>query len=195
MLGLIFLIIWLFILHVMRKAKLKAWRYIWGSCGLFILMMLYIRPVFTQPLAQIVASVAGVFGNITGMYSSFFKYGAIFVHTVSGAITLLIDFECSGILEIMAFLALLVFFEVYSVHERIVIGLLGTAYIILANALRIFVICAIVYFNGISAYSFAHTYVGRIVFYGLSVIMYFIVFTKGHINRQKVGSFTYGVDK
>ena len=195
MLGIIFAIVWLFFIHVMRQAKLKAWKFIWGSCGLFVLMMIFIRPYFTEPLAKVVASIAGVFGNLTGMYSSFFKYGVIFVDSASGSISLLIDFECSGILEIMAFVALLAFYDVYTVYERILIGLVGTAYIILANALRIFIICTIIYFNGISAYSFAHTIVGRVVFYGLSVILYFIVFTKGHIRRQKVGNFTYGVDK
>ena len=107
----------------------------------------------------------------------------------------MIDFECSGILEIMAFLALLAFFDVFSVYERILVGVIGICYIILANAFRIFVICTVIYFNGISAYSFAHTIVGRIIFYGMSVILYFVVFTKGQIGRQKVGGFTYGVNK
>ena len=194
-LGLFFAIIWLYVLHVMKRANLKAWRFFWGSCGLFILMMIYVRPYFTEPLAKVVASVSGVFGELTGMYSSYFKYGVIFVDSVSGAISLMIDFECSGILEIMAFLALLTFFDVFSVYERILVGVIGICYIILANAFRIFVICTVIYFNGISAYSFAHTIVGRIIFYGMSVILYFVVFTKGQIGRQKVGGFTYGVNK
>lgn len=195
MLGIIFAVVWLFLLRVMQRAELKAWKFIWGSCGLFILMMLFVRPHFTEPLAKIVASIAGIFGNLTGMYSSFFKYGVIFVESAAGSISLQIDFECSGILEIMAFVSLLLFYEVYTIYERILIGLVGTAYIILANALRICIICVIIYYNGVSSYSFAHTIVGRIVFYGLSVILYFIVFTRGHIRRQKVGNFTYELDK
>lgn len=194
-LGILFIIVWLYILHVLNKAQLKAWKYFWGSCGLFVIMMIFIRPYLTQPLAEIVATVAGVVGDITGMYTAYFKYGVIFIQSAAGAITLQIDLECSGILEIMAYIALLTFFDAYTVFERVIVGVVGTLYIICANALRITVISVIIYFNGISAYHIAHTIIGRLVFYALSVILYFVVFTKTQIIRQKVGGFSYGHDK
>ena len=194
-LGLIILIVWLYVLRVTRKSELPAWRFIWGSCGLFVIMMIFIRPHLTQPLAQVVAALAGGFGKLTGMFDSYFKYGVIFVDSKAGEISLLIDFECSGFLEILAFVSLLDFFRAYTIYERVVVGILGTFYIILANALRIISICVIIYFRGMQAYYMAHTFVGRIIFYGLSVFLYFIVFTRTQIIRQKVGGFTYGTDK
>ena len=193
--GIIFLIVWLYILWALRRSDLPAWRFIWGSCGLFVLMMIFVRPYCTQPLAQVVAAIAGAFGKITGMFSGYYKYGVVFVDSRAGAISLLIDFECSGILEIMAYLSLLAFFQAYSRYERIAVGVIGTVYIILANAIRITVIGVIIYYKGMSAYYMAHTFVGRIVFYGLSIMLYFIVFTKAQIVRQKVGGFTYGTNK
>lgn len=193
--GFVLIGVWIYIYYLMHKAQLKAWKYFWGACGLFIIMMVWVRPIMTQPLAEVVAAVAGVFGDITGMYTAFFKYGVLFVNAADGAITLQIDFECSGILEIMAYLALLVFFEAYNIFERIIVNVVGIFYIILANALRIAVICTIIYFNGIGAYHIAHTIVGRLVFYALTVILYFFVFTKAQIIRQKVGGFAYGHDK
>ena len=193
--GFVLIGVWIYIYYLMHKAQLKAWKYFWGACGLFIIMMVWVRPIMTQPLAEVVAAVAGVFGDITGMYTAFFKYGVLFVNAADGAITLQIDFECSGILEIMAYLALLVFFEAYNIFERIIVSVVGIFYIILANALRIAVICTIIYFNGIGAYHIAHTIVGRLVFYALTVILYFFVFTKARIIRQKVGGFAYGHDK
>ena len=193
--GFVLIGVWIYIYYLMHKAQLKAWKYFWGACGLFIIMMVWVRPIMTQPLAEVVAAVAGVFGDITGMYTAFFKYGVLFVNAADGAITLQIDFECSGILEIMAYLALLVFFEAYNIFERIIVSVVGIFYIILANALRIAVICTIIYFNGIGAYHIAHTIVGRLVLYALTVILYFFVFTKAQIIRQKVGGFAYGHDK
>ena len=193
--GFVLIGVWIYIYYLMHKAQLKAWKYFWGACGLFIIMMVWVGPIMTQPLAEVVAAVAGVFGDITGMYTAFFKYGVLFVNAADGAITLQIDFECSGILEIMAYLALLVFFEAYNIFERIIVSVVGIFYIILANALRIAVICTIIYFNGIGAYHIAHTIVGRLVFYALTVILYFFVFTKAQIIRQKVGGFAYGHDK
>lgn len=53
--GLIGLVIWLFLLHVLNKSKLNFWHFIVGSAGAFILMLVFLEPVLTQPLARIVA--------------------------------------------------------------------------------------------------------------------------------------------
>lgn len=194
-LGIVLLIIWLYFMRVLTKCELPAWRFIVGSCGLFLLMMIFVRPYLTQPLAQVVAAISGALGKLTGFYTSYFKYGVIFIDAKAGAISLLIDFECSGILEIMVYLSLLIFFEAYTKYERVLVGVVGVVYIILANAIRISSISIVIYFFGMSAYNIAHTIIGRLIFYALSVLLYFFVFTKTQIIRQKVGGFSYGVDK
>ena len=109
----------------------------------------------------------------------------------AGAITLQIDFECSGVIEMLAFLALLWFFPVYDKYERVVVSMIGVMAIFLANVLRIFFICLLVHIWGIDMYFFAHTIFARILFYGCTVFLYFYVFTKPQIVRQKVGAFRY----
>ncbi|MCI8858739.1 MAG: exosortase family protein XrtG [Lachnospiraceae bacterium] len=189
--GLIGLLIWLFILHILNKSKLNFWHFLIGSVGAFILMLVFLEPVLTQPLARIVALLASLPGKIADMYSAHYKYGVIFVESSVGAISLKIDFECSGIIEIIAYLSLLIFYRVYTVYERFCVGILGVIAMVLANALRITVICLMIYFGGIDTYFIAHTYIGRLVFYALSVVIYFYVFTKPQIIKQKVGSFRY----
>ncbi len=189
--GLIGLLIWLFILHILNKSKLNFWHFLIGSAGAFILMLVFLEPILTQPLARIVALLASLPGKIADMYSAHYKYGVIFVESSVGAISLKIDFECSGIIEIIAYLSLLIFYRVYTVYERFCVGVLGVIAMVLANALRITVICLMIYFGGIDTYFIAHTYVGRLVFYALSVVIYFYVFTKPQIIKQKVGSFRY----
>lgn len=141
------------------------------------------------------ALLASIPGKIGGIYNAHYKYGVIFVESGGSAISLKIDFECSGIIEIIAYLSLLMFYRVYTVYERVYVGVLGVIAIVAANALRIIVICLFLYFGGIGMYYTAHTFVGRFVFYGLSVLIYFYVFTKPQIMKQKVGSFRYGDDK
>jgi len=189
--GLIGLLIWLFILHILNKSKLNFWHFLIGSAGAFILMLVFLEPVLTQPLARIVALLASLPGKIADMYSAHYKYGVIFVESSVGAISLKIDFECSGIIEIIAYLSLLIFYRVYTVYERFCVGVLWVIAMVLANALRITIICLMIYFGGIDTYFIAHTYVGRLVFYALSVVIYFYVFTKPQIIKQKVGSFRY----
>ena len=72
-LGIIVLAVWLYILHVLTKGKLLAWKFLWGSLGLFVLMMIYIRPVLTFPLAQGISAIAGVVGQLTGTFTPYFK--------------------------------------------------------------------------------------------------------------------------
>lgn len=182
---------WLYVLHALARADLRFWRFLVGSIGLFVLLMVFVRPWATQPLAQVVAAVSGVFGSLTGTFESFFRYGVLFVDSAQGAITLKIDFECSGIVEIMAFLSLLAFFQVYNRPERVLVGIGGTLFILLANALRIILICEVIHFAGPDAYYVAHSLLGRLVFYVLTVWLYFYVFTKPQVVRMRVGRFTY----
>ena len=119
------------------------------------------------------------------------EYGIIYVASETSSITLQIDMECSGVIEIMAFLSLLLFYDVYDRYEKAVVGVAATLLIIVFNAIRIVIICEIVHFCGVDAYSIAHTYIGRIFFYVLTVLMYFYVFTRAQVIRMKVGEFRY----
>ena len=83
------------------------WHFIVGSFGMFIMLMVWIRPLVVQPLSRVVAAVAGLFGDLTGTFTAFFKYGILFIETAEASISLQIDFECSGIIEIVAFVSLL----------------------------------------------------------------------------------------
>lgn len=185
-------VIWWYLLRVMDRAELNFWHFALGSGGLFILLMVLVQPLLTKPLGQVVAAIAGLFGTLTHTFAAYFRYGVLFIQSAEGAMTLQIDFECSGVIEILAFLSLLMFFRVYTRNQRVIIGLLGTVGIIMANVFRIIVICEMIYFGGAKVYYVAHSLIGRFIFYGLSVLLYFYVFTKPQVVSMKVGNFKYG---
>jgi exosortase family protein XrtG len=187
--------VWILNLRILYRIKNQAAFITVGMVGLFVLMMVFIRPIAVMPLARVVAAVAGFFGRITGFFNAFFKYGILFVETPSGSITLQIDFECSGVIEIMVYLSILAFYRVYTVTERAILCAVGFVYIILANALRIILIATMIHFGGEQMYYIAHTYLGRIFFYAATIVLYFYVFTKSQVVRMKVGSFSYDKDK
>ena len=183
--------LWVWLLRVLRKAGLKFWRYLLGSCGIFLILLILVRPWLVLPLARLIAAIAGIFGKVTGFYQAYYHYGVIFIESLNGAITVNIDLECSGFIEISAFISLLAFYGIYNVPERIYIGVVGTLYTMLTNALRIAVICTMIHFLGTDYYYVAHTIVGRIVFYVLQVMLYFFIFTKPHVLKMKTGDFGY----
>ena len=183
--------LWVWLLRVLRNAGLKFWRYLLGSCGIFLILLILVRPWIVLPLARLIAAIAGIFGKVTGFYQAYYRYGVIFIESLNGAITVNIDLECSGFIEISAFISLLTFYGIYNVPERIYIAVVGTLYTMLTNAFRIAVICTMIHFLGTDYYYVAHTIVGRIVFYVLQVILYFFIFTKPHVLKMKTGDFGY----
>lgn len=188
---LIFIVIWIYVLSVMKRADMGVWYFIFGSVGLFVFSMILFEPYLVDPVSKVVTAVSGFLGKITGVFEPYFKYGILFITSGNETLSLYIDFECSGIIEMMAFLSLLWFFWAYDYVEKIVISVIGVLSIFASNVLRIYVICLLVKFGGSDIYFVAHTIVGRLVFYICTVILYFYVFTRTQIVRQKVGSFKY----
>lgn len=184
-------LVWIYLLSVFTRGKLYFYQFIWGSVGLFVFMMMWIQPVAIQPLTNLVCSAAGVAGRTTGFYESYSEYSMLFVQHGSEAISLCIDYECSGIIEMMAYVSMLAFFRVYDWMQRIILSVLGCMMIFFANIIRLFVIGTTIYYFGNDAYYIAHTIVGRIIFYALSVILYYYIFTKSQIVKQKIGGFHY----
>ena len=184
-------LVWIYLLSVFTRGKLYFYQFIWGSVGLFVFMMMWIQPVAIRPLTNLVCSAAGVAGRMTGFYESYSEYSMLFVQHGSEAISLCIDYECSGIIEMMAYVSMLAFFRVYDWMQRIILSVLGCMMIFFANIIRLFVIGTTIYSFGNDAYYIAHTIVGRIIFYALSVILYYYIFTKSQIVKQKIGGFHY----
>lgn len=185
-------ILWVYLLSVFTRTKLYFFKFIVGSVGLFFFTIMALEPCLIKPLGHAVTAVAGIVGKLTGYFEAFSEYSLIFISNNHSFISFYIDYECSGLIEMVAFISLLWFFSIYNTAEKAIISVLGISWIFLSNVIRILVICIIIYYGGNNVFYFAHTIFGRIVFYGFSVVLYFYVFTKAHIVRQKVGQFSYG---
>jgi len=191
-LQIIAFIVWIYVIWVLSRTELHFFKFCLGSVGLFFFLMIWLQPLMTQPLTMAVAAASGVLGDFSGMYDSYYKYSILFISKDTAAISLSIDYECSGVIEIMAFSCMLWFFPLYNTIEKLILNSVGLIVIFCANILRLFIICTLIYFFGNDIFYFAHTIFGRIIFYLLSIALYFYVFTRPQIIRQKVGDFTYG---
>lgn len=185
-------IIWVYLLTVFKRGNLGFFSFLVGSVGMFVFMLILLEPILTSYLSKAVIWFSGIIGNITKIFEAYPNYGMLYVGRPTGSIILYVDYECSGIIELLAFTSMLCFFQVYNIYEKIIVNILGVLWIFLANILRITIIAAIIYYFGNEYYYIAHTIIGRIVFYMLSITLYFCVFTKSQIIRQKVGNFNYG---
>lgn len=184
-------VIWMYVVWACSRAQLKFFKFIIGCVGLFLFMMYWIQPIAVAPLERVVALVAGSIGNVTGTFESYYQYAMLFVRHAEESVSVYVSFECSGIIESFAFVSMLLFFEVYDLYERIIISAVGVLYIFVSNVLRIVVICLLIRAFGNDVYYLAHSIIGRFLFYILSIGLYFYVFTKSQIVRQRIGGFSY----
>ncbi|MBN1776005.1 MAG: exosortase family protein XrtG [Oscillospiraceae bacterium] len=186
------LVAWSYAIYVLWRAKLTFFKFLVGSVGMFVLLMLLLQPILTAPLSKAVAAVTGLIGEWTGAFYSYYQYSLVFIRHGADSISLYVDYECSGIIEIFAFSSLLWFFPLYSIVEKLVVNIIGIIWIFLSNIIRMTSICLLVYFFGNDIFFFAHAIFGRIIFYTLSIILFFYVFTRAQIMKQRVGKFRYG---
>lgn len=182
--------LWIYALTVLKRGKLGFYHFLLGSVGTFLILlglMPYVKNYFICGFVWIL----GFVGKLTGMYESYAQFGMFFIEHNDTVMSMYVDMECSGIIEMMVFVSLLAFFPAYKWWEKLRTGIIGLLCICVFNFIRIFIIIAMIFYFGTSVYSFAHVIVGRIVFYVLTLILYFHVFTKRQIVRQKVGKFSY----
>ena len=191
MILLLLMVAWIYLLSIFKRKEQSFFYFLVGSVGLFAFSFVILEPVLTGPLARIVCHLTGVMGRLTGFFTAYASYGILFVDNANGPVSLYVDFECAGLVEILVIIALLVFFQAYKWYEKIWVGALSVLGILAANILRLTVICIMIHFMGNEVYYLAHTIVGRFVFYMIAIMLYFYVFTRRQIRQQRVGEFQY----
>lgn len=189
--AIILALLWFYLLHLTKKSEVHFWHFIIGSIGMFLFLMICLEPVIMPYINLVLTSMISVFGNVTGWFTTFYNIAAIFITTGVESGLLQIDVECSGVIEILAYLSILTFFDPFDRNEKVVYGIGGVVYIFLANTIRVCMISSLVHLFGFGIYDFAHTILGRLVFYILTVIMYYYVFTRPQIARTKIREYVY----
>jgi len=180
-------VIWISLLLILKKLKMQFFVFILGSVGLFGFSMYAGVAKLEKYLEYVVAYTLNYVGKSTGIFAAHPEYSTITVYYRQQAISFFVDYECSGIIETLVYICLLLFYPVYSVIIKIAYLLAGALYILAANIVRVFLICAIAKGWGPSSFFLSHTVAGRILFFILMVVLYYRVFTYTHIKRQKVG--------
>ena len=183
--------VWIYILTVFKRRKLEFYYFLLGSIGTFLFAFVLLKGIMTEILTTMTCFLTGLLGNALGIFKAYTTHSILFVENADGPISLYVDFECGGVIEILVFISLIFFFAVYNLKEKICISLVGIVWIIAANIIRLFSICLIINQFGNESYYVAHTIVGRLIFYALSIILSFYVFTRAQIRRQRVGEFGY----
>lgn len=188
--GLVLLFIWLYSIYILKKVKLDFFRFLVGSAGLFFFLLFYASNSLITPFSYFVTGISGYVGKLTGIFEVYSKYGILAIEG-KDIVNIYIDFECSGILEIITYISMVMFFPAYQLYEKIITQVLGTLYILMANVFRLSFIGIVTYYTGMEYYYLTHSILARLIFLVMIMSLYFYTFTRKQILKQKVGNFNY----
>lgn len=172
------IIIWIYGLSVLKRAALSGFYFWWGSIGLFIILAFIFRPYFVWLISDILTSTLGVFAHITHWFTAYPIANFIQINGGNNSVQLFIDYECSGVIEFLAYVGLVSFYPLYDRQVKIVAGVVGTLWIFVANILRLLFIAVVVRYFGVNLLFWAHSVLGRLLFYALVIVLYYNVFTR-----------------
>lgn len=184
LLFIIAILIWLYGLSVFKRARVPAAHFIYGSIGLFVLLLFLSRPYWVWFFTQLVVSGIRFFAQFTDMIEVYPKYAIVQILSKTSSVAMTIDYECSGVIEISAFVALTAFYPIYTRKQRLFLSLKGALWIYGANILRLILVIVLVHFNGSDFYFVAHTIIGRMLFYVLVIYLYYQTFTYSATSYQ-----------
>lgn len=183
--------LWLYLLTVLYRARARGIAYLWGVSGFLIAMIIWIKPFLEPLMIEITTYSGGLLGNLLSLCRAVPDQGLIWIYHQSQPIAFYVDYECSGILEVLAFTALLWFFPLYSLLQKVKLQVIGIVWILCSNSLRIWLICLLVSVFGYDVYYVSHTVLGRILYFLLSTALYFYLFTVPQIKSMKKGGIRY----
>lgn len=192
-LKILLFILWIYFLSVFKRGKLIFFQFMLGCAGLFFFVLNFIG-LYKYPFIYDFTSGLKYIGDFTGIYQTYPKYSTLFIDYKNTVISLYIDLECSGLLEIITFICITVFLPFFKITEKIKWCLFGAFIITIFNYIRLLTIIIIVRLCGVSVFGLAHSVIGRLIFWVLMICLFFHVFTKTQLKRQKVGSFSYDSD-
>ncbi len=179
-------LVWGAVVLFFRRHRIWLLYYITGSVGLALLLIF--AGVRVLPLAagmEFATAYAGhALSNLVGIPTYLFRAAPnnIFVWVVEqtpGWTVVRVDLECSGMLELAAWIGLLLFYPNWRLTKRLGLIVLGAVGIFGANLVRVVAIIAILHWFGKQSIVIAHTFIGRLLFFGLVMLgMYWYVFSR-----------------
>lgn len=184
-LALLSILIWIYTYIRLKSNKLYSFAFIVGSLGLFTISIFFFRDILEALIINIQLKLFDILKNIFYTLEIFVQDRTIIVKTTSVVKAITLNYECSGLIEILVYSSIVLFYPIHSKSNKFRKFIVGNLVILAANMLRLLIIVLSVGFVGVETFELVHLLIGRIVFYFIIIILYYIVLTKYHISQYK----------
>ena len=179
------IVLWLAAVIFFRINRIWVLYYLVGSVGLALVLIYVTTTVLNidYDMERLVAmsthQVAGMMGIVTEVFSA--APGSLLVLIVAqekGWTVIEVTIECSSILESSVLIGMLMFYPGWSLFKKAYLGLIGLMATYAANIIRLIMIVSVLSKMGKDSLFMTHTILGRLLFFILSVITYWIILTR-----------------
>jgi exosortase family protein XrtG len=166
--------------------RLRRWLlfYLIGAFG-FVLLLAFAAGAFNFDtiLETIEARQVVTIATALGMGIDQLGGSGLAIPNHTGWAVFDIGIECSALLEMAAVVGLTIFYPAFRRTRRVGYAVTGVAVTYTANILRILLIVAIINWFGTSWVFAAHAVFGRILFFTITVALYWFIMTRPTIGR------------
>lgn len=180
-------LLWIFALILFKNIGMNFFKFLTGSIGIFTISMMFFLPYVEKNLNMLISSTLNIIGNSTSYFQVFKDNSIVSIDTKKGIVSMLINYECSGVIEMFVFTSLALFFPFGGNIRRILLTAVGNIFIYIANIIRVLFIVLITKTFGASMFYIAHTLLARLLFFGFMIVLYYFVFTSTQLRYQKIG--------
>lgn len=193
---------YLVILWFLRRYRIWLLYYILGTAGLAYCLTLFLTQVWDvrSSLASSVALSVHFLLDLVHIDTRVVENapGALLVLVLTqrvGWTVLQIGVESSGLLEMVVLSSLALFYPGWSVTRRIIRGVTGLILTWGANLLRMLIIATLLHFYGKEVLVLAHTFLGKLVFFILTLAIYWALITFPSLRDIETHLTRYGLNR
>ncbi|MBA4376742.1 MAG: hypothetical protein C0401_11295 [Anaerolinea sp.] len=177
-------ILWAAATWFFRHYRVWIVYYLLGTVGLAYLIVAVVGRVlmFEPVVAHSVAIAVHNILNFIGIESQVFldAPGVLLVLVITqdvGWTALQIGVESSGLLEMAVLFSLVMFYPGWQGGKRLWLGLIGISLTWAANVARMVLIAFMLHFLGKDVLVLAHTFLGKIFFFAMTIAIYWMIVT------------------
>lgn len=190
-------VFWLMAIVFLRFYRIWLPYYVLGAVGGAYWLVIGAKALGLEiELASLVASTVSSISNLLGISVQTFDRapGLLLVLVVTqnvGWTVLQIGVESSSLLEISVLTSLLLFYPGWSLSQRMLSVVAGALATLAANIVRMMLIVGLLNEFGKPMLVVAHTFIGKTVFFVLTVVIYWLLITRptlrlvGRLQRSK----------
>lgn len=179
--GAFLIVFWIYLLSVLKRAKIFGLYFWTASISTFVIITFLFHHQLSSIMASFITWILSFMGNWLNIFSTIINQNLVYLFAHNNLVQISIDYECSGVLELLVFESLLLFYPIFSPLEKVLRTVEGFIWITCANIIRIMLVILSVKYLGSNGLYMSYLIIGRIIFYVLAITLYYNVFTKTQI--------------